>query len=72
MISRSYAVANKNDPEFVNKHMWIAGKLKEMIKAGDIRSFLALESTYDFLLEKVNNGESELDKYVEEIRDFIL
>ena len=63
---------NKHNRSKVEEHIRVAAKIKELIEEEEITSFLALESYYSFLLEKVQEDNSQMDEYVKEIKDFIL
>lgn len=49
----------------------VVTKVKELIDSGDITNYMALESVYSFLEEKVENDESQADKYAREIISFL-
>ena len=46
-------------------------KVKEMIKSGELTSFMQVESVFNYLKDKISKDNTEVDRYAEEILDFI-
>jgi len=49
----------------------VVQKLKSLVEAGDIKSFLGVDSAFHYLLEKIESDVENLDKYAREIKNFI-
>jgi len=64
-----------NDKEYLtnkNKYDQVFLKVKDMIDKKEIISYLEVDSAYYYLLEKIKEGNENLDQYAEEIRNFII
>lgn len=46
-------------------------KLKSLVEKGDIKSFLGVDATFHYLLEKIESDVENLDQHAEEIRNFV-
>ena len=46
-------------------------KVKELIENGKISDYMALESVYSFLGEKIDQDDSQVDSYAKEIISFL-
>ncbi len=62
-------ISNKPGSEPVNPK--VSTKIRELIDQGEISNYMALESVYSFLEEKLQEDESRVDHYAQEILSFI-
>ena len=46
-------------------------KLKSLVEAGDIKSFLGVDTVFYYLLEKIGSDAENLDQHAVEIKNFI-
>ena len=46
-------------------------KLKSLVEDGGIKSFLGVDATFQYLLEKIGSDAVNLDQHAEEIRNFV-
>lgn len=46
-------------------------KLTSMVRDKEISSYLGIDSVYYYLIEKIEEGKNDLDKYAREIREFL-
>jgi len=49
----------------------VTAKVKELIEKGEIMDYMALESVFSFLSEKLDQDESQADNYAREIISFL-
>jgi len=49
----------------------VVQKLKSLVEAGDIKSFLGVDSAFHYLLEKIESDVENLDQYAMEIKNFV-
>ena len=62
-------INNKPGSEPVNPVVRL--KVKELVEKGEIATYMALESVYSFLNEKLAEDESQADTYAKEIISFL-
>ena len=72
LLSRRNILDHKHNRKIMEQHIQVSAKIKQLIEEEAITSFLALESYYSFLIEKISEDQTQLDEYVKEIKDFIL
>jgi len=46
-------------------------KLKSLVEAGDIKSFLGVDTVFYYLLEKIGSDAENLDQHAVEIKNFV-
>jgi len=71
-IERSTALNDKEYLKNKNQYDQVFFKVKDMIDKSEIISFLEVDSAYYYLLEKIKEGNENLDQLAEEIRNFII
>ena len=49
----------------------VSEKVTQLIKEGEITNYMALESVYSYLEEKLNEDSERVDKFAEEIISFL-
>lgn len=49
----------------------VRAKVKELIETGEITDYMALESVFSFLEEKLEHDQSQVDSYAKEIISFL-
>jgi len=49
----------------------VVQKLKSLVEAGDIKSFLGVDSAFHYLLEKIESDVENLNQYAMEIKNFV-
>ena len=67
----SYLEEIRNKPGSPPINPRVSTKMQELIEEGEITSYMALESVYSFLDEKLQEDESEVDNYAKEIISFL-
>lgn len=72
LLSRTNVLKGRYDRRSADRHLQVSSIIRDLVNDGSVNSYLALESYYSFLLEKVEEDQSKIDSYVKEIRDFIL
>ncbi len=45
--------------------------LMSLVEEGDIKSFLGVDATFHYLLDKIESDVENLDQHAEEIRNFV-
>ena len=58
-------------PGSSNFNPMVAEKVTQLIKEGEITNYMALESVYSYLEEKLNEDGERVDKFAEEIISFL-
>ena len=71
-IERSTALNDKEYLKDKNQYDQVFSKVKDMIDKNEIISYLEVDSSYYYLLEKIKEGNDNLDQHAEEIRNFII
>ena len=72
LIARlSYLDELSNKPGVKATNPIVRTKVKELIESGEILDYMALESVFNFLGEKLDQDESQADIYAKEIISFI-
>lgn len=71
-IERSAALNDKEYLKDKNQYDQVFSKVKDMIDKNEIISYLEVDSSYYYLLEKIKEGNDNLDQHAEEIRNFII
>ena len=49
----------------------VTDKVKQLIKEGEITNYMALESVYSYLEEKLKEDSEQVDEYADEIISFL-
>ena len=62
-------LSNKPGSKAINPMVTV--KVKALIEDGEISDYMALESVFRFLEEKMDNDDSQVDNYAKEIISFL-
>ena len=72
LIARlSYLDEISNKPGAKATNPVVTAKVKELIEKEEIMDYMALESVFSFLREKLDQDESQADNYAKEIISFL-
>lgn len=72
LMDRGKSLQLAAEPSRLQHHDRIISKIKELVRGKEIASILAVESAYNFLMEKMQTDNTKLENYAKEIKDFIL
>lgn len=70
-IERSLAISDENYLKNKNQYDLVISKIRQMVEEGKFKTYLEIDSAFHFLNEKVKDGNKEIDRLADEIKDFI-
>jgi len=71
LLERSTILNNKDYSSNKEKFDNIFSKVKDLIDAEEIRNYLEVDSTFQYLIEKIKESGSDIDQSAKEIKNFI-
>lgn len=70
-LKRALAIQREDYQSRKKVYDRIIDKLTAMVNSGDITTYLGIDSVYFHLMEKLEQGEADIETSAKEMRDFI-